>query len=136
MKKQLEIIKMFGLLLMFFILVSAIAVGEEPIVSVTIKISSSSGDDGDTITNAYADESGSTSTHVECGISGNSHWVITDGEGATKDDTTATENTDSAAMPDLQIGESTPEEISAELSKWISSLIEEELSLTMTDDFL
>ncbi len=137
MKKHLEIIRGFGLFLLLVLLVSAVAVGT-PKVSVTIVQVSSSGegDDANTVTNTYTEESESPNTHVTGEISGNDASTTTNEDGTTPTESTDSgESTDPGVMPSFEIGESTLEEYSDELSKWISSMLDEDDLLLANDDF-
>lgn len=134
MKRYLEIIKGLGLSILLFVMVSTIAMSENSYtVSVTIVQSSTSGD-GDkanTVVNTYSKESDTPGVHVTSEISGSGSSVITDDDNATPDDATPTESDDSNATPPFfQLGELTSEEYNAALSEWITSVIEEDSTVT------
>lgn len=145
MKKHLEIMKRFGLFLLLFAFVGAVAASDDSddihTVSLTINQVSES-EDGNPVKNTYNKEiktTESTDVEVKGSISDNEALVTTNmGEMTTNEDDTTTdtttENADSAAMPEFEIGES-PDEFTAALSKWISSMLDEN-SLETTDDFL
>lgn len=137
MERYLEIVKRFGLLLLFFVLVSAVAVGESA-VTVTITQTSSTDDGGDTVTNTYSKEiktTESTDVEVTGSISEDGPSITTNvDDTATNMDDTTTESVDPAAMPEFKIGETTTDEFAAEMSKWISSVLDES-PIVRTDDF-
>lgn len=134
MKRYLEIIKGLSLLLLLFVMVSAIATSDNSYkVSVTIVQSSSSGDSNkaNTVINTYTEERDTPGLHVKSEISGSGSTVITDKDDVTPDDATPTENDDSGVTPPFfQLGELTSEEYDAALSEWIISVIEEDSTVT------
>jgi hypothetical protein len=130
-KIHLKIIKGFGLLLLLFVLVSAVAVSDSTHkVSVTILSSSSEdSDDANTIVNSYTVESDSPNVHVKSVISGSGSSEIT-----SEEDTIPTESTDSGIMPpDFQLDGLTREEYNDELLEWILSMLDEDPLLTIGD---
>jgi hypothetical protein len=137
LKKHLELVKGLGLLLLLFVLASAVAVSENTYrSSVTIMQSSSSGDGDEayTVINAYTRESDSPEMHVTGIISGSGSSIITNQEDMDKDnDKSPAKGADSGTMPAFQFGELTPEEYNGELSEWILSTLDRDPFITIGD---
>lgn len=141
MNKRLRIVKEFGLLLLLFVLASAVAVSEDVYgINVTIVQSSSSEDGGvSTVITTYNSETGLTDTSV---ISGSDSVITDDNEGDTAPiestdpvDSGANDNLDQGTtQPDFQPDGPTYEEYSDEFSKWIQSILDES-PLLMIGDF-
>lgn len=145
MKKVLEIMKVFGLFLLLFAFVGAVAASDDSddIHTVSMIINQvSESEDGNPVKNTYNKEiktTESTDVEVKGSISDNEALLTTNmGEMTTNEDDTTTDTTtesiDPVGMPEFKIGES-PDMFTAALSKWISSMLDEN-SLETTDDFL
>jgi hypothetical protein len=131
-KNHLEIIKGLSLLLLLFVLVSAIGVADNTYkVSVTVvqRSSPGDGDDANTVINTYTKESGSPETNVKCEISGSCSSVIT-----SEGNKISTKNIDSDTNQGFQLDGLTLEEYNDEVSEWVLSTLNEGQLVTF-DDF-
>lgn len=137
-KTHLEIIKKFGILLMLFILISAVAVSDNTYkTSVSVEQSTSFEDDDPayTVMNTYTKEKDSPGIDVTCEISGSGERTITDKDGVIpteKDELPAKSPDSSIKPPDLEPGESI-EEFSDEVSEWAQYILDEDPLLTIED---
>ncbi len=143
-KRQLEIIKGLGLLMLLFVSVSVVAASDSDdsddihTVSVTITQTSLAEEGEKPVTNNYFKEIESTeptNVQIKGDISEDKPSLITNmGEMTTNRDDMTSESTDSVGMPDFKLAQSSPDEFNAALSKWISSMIDDDLSLITIDD--
>ncbi len=139
MKKYLEIIKMSGLLLLLFILVSTIAISDNTYkISVSVKqsVTSEDKDPAYTVINTYTKEKESPGVSVTAKISGSGEKEITDKDGvAPAEEDTATKGPDPIIKPpDLELDES-PEEYNDEVSEWILYLLDKDPLSMIIEDF-
>ncbi len=133
LKNHLKIIKVLALNFLLFVSVGIVAAEDSDdthTVSVTIEQLSANEVGGEPIENTYFKEvesNESTDVQVNGEICGDEALIDTNMGPMTEneDDTPITESSDFVAVPDFDIGESTPEEISQEISIWISSMIDD-----------
>jgi hypothetical protein len=138
MKIHLEIIKGFGLLLLLFVLLSAVAVSEKSCeISVTIVESSSSedGTEAKTVITTYDSESGLTETTEIFGDDSTTTEGSDSEDNGSNGDTAPVENTDLGDMPDSQPDDLVLEEYDDEWFELILSMLDDENSLVIAGDF-
>jgi hypothetical protein len=137
-KNHREIIKGFGLSLLLLLLVSAVAVSENTHeITVTIVESSSSdgGDNSNTVISTYDSEGGLIETTEIFGDDSTTTGVSDSEDNGNNGDIAPAENTDLGDIPDSQPDDLVLEEYNDEWFKLILSILDDENSLVIADDF-
>ncbi len=138
MKKYLEILRVFSIVSLLFILASTVGVSESTYkVSVNI-VQSSTDQDSDkacTVVNAYNKDGDTPGVHIVGQISGSNKLLMTnDGDTTyTGEDIIPDENADLGVIDisDLILSELTPDEFSAGISEWIGATMDKNLILSI-----